>query len=304
MPEVPYFLLFIEVAQRRSISAAARELRMSRATATRRLASLEEGLGVQLVRRTTNELSLTQAGERYLEHAIRAQQALNCAEDAVRSTQDRVEGVLRLAAPILPSHGLITPLLQEFSRLHPEVRLDVVLDADVRKLVADGFDIGLQLGLDQNPSLRVRRLHLVQRRLLASSEYLERYGMPESVEDLENHACLVSQSTGKQDPWPRLDSPNIHIPSAPKLVCNSSTLLQSAAERGMGIALLPLVLAQKSLSKGHLHPVLDTQVGQDLWVSLVVATHRIVPPKVRAFVDFTVEWVKRNLTQGMGGHSK
>lgn len=268
---------------------------MSRATATRRLAALEESLGVQLVRRTTNDLSLTEAGQIYLEHAQTAHQALKRAEDALRLAKNSTSGLLRIAAPILPAKTLITPLLREFSERHPEVRLEVVFDADVRKLVGDGFDLGLQVGLEKNPSLLVRRLIQVKRRLVASKEYLEERGVPKKLEELDDHACLVSKTVVGVEPWPLLTKDGAHAPSMPRLICNSQTLLLSAVESGMGIALMPLILVERGLAQGQLVPVLADEVGKDLWVSLVVATHRIIPPKVRAFVDFTVEWVKENV---------
>lgn len=295
MHDPSHLLLFLEVAQRRSIAAAARELRMSRATATRRLAALEESLGVQLVRRTTNDLSLTEAGHIYLEHAQTAHQALKRAEDAVRLAKNSTSGLLRIAAPILPAQTLITPLLREFSELHPEVRLEVVFDADVRKLVGEGFDLGLQVGLEENPSLLVRQLILVKRRLVASTEYLKARGEPSCLEELGSHACLVSKAPSGFEPWPLLKGEGTYVPPEPRLICNSQTLVQSAVEAGMGIALMPLILVERSLAQGQLKPVLTQEVGKDLWVSLVVATHRIIPPKVRAFVDFTVQWVKSNV---------
>lgn len=250
---------------------------------------------MQLVRRTTNDLSLTEAGRIYLEHAQTAQNALKRAEDAVRLIKNSTSGLLRIAAPILPAETLITPLLREFSELHPEVRLEVVFDADVRRLVGEGFDLGLQVGLEENSSLLMRQLILVKRRLVACTKYLDAHGKPDCIADLEGHACLVSKSTGGLEPWPLLKEERQYTPVSPRLICNSQTLLQSAVEAGMGIALMPTILVESSLASGQLQSVLTQDVGKDLSVSLVLATHRIIPPNVRAFVDFTVQWVNSNV---------
>jgi len=295
MHDPAHLLLFIEVAERRSISAAARALRMSRATATRRLAALEEDLGVQLVRRTTNELSLTEAGHAYLEHAQQAYAALRRAEDAVRHGTEVPRGVLKLTAPILSADALLTPLLTAYSKAHPEVRVEVVLDADVRKLVTDGFDVGLQAGLEENATLKVRRLMHVQQRLMASTRYLEAHGTPTSVDDLDAHHCLVTMVAGDIEPWPHLSSGKPYTPTSPKLVSNSLALLEGVVTTGMGIGLLPLSLMYEQLQEGTVVPVLDDVIGHDVWVSLVQSSTRIVPPKVRSFVDFTVDWVQHNM---------
>lgn len=286
-------ILFVQIERTGSISGAARALGITRSTAARRLTALEQSLGVQLVSRTTHMLSLTRAGHAYLPHAQDACDALEAAAAAAQDAASAPTGLLRIAAPIINTKGLILPLLQQFRAAYPEIRIEAVFDADVRELVARGFDVGLQTGLEYNQTLTMRRLLRGELRLFASPTYLARRGVPESVEELSDHDCMVHQySDGKAEPWVTAQG-RAFLPKNPILKTNSLELVLEAAAAGLGICFAPRTIIARDFSE-LLVPVLEDQVYAQEWFSLVYSANKIVPPKVRAFVDFTIAWASAN----------
>ncbi len=291
MPDLDQALLFVEVAQRGSISAAARELQITRATAARRLTALEERIGVQLVHRTTRMLSLTSAGQAYLTHAIEARDALHRAEDAAVSTASTPTGVLRIAGPSINLDLLLTPMLIIFDQMYPDIDVEMFLDADIRNLVAEGIDLGMQIGLKHNSELTVRKLLKTEFILVASPGYLKRRGRPETLKDLSEHSCLLYRDIeGAIHGWP-LVSGRIFFPARAKLTSNSYDLLINSALRGLGLAVLPRNLMQAQIDSGEFVHVLQDVIAEETWVSLVYSATRIIPPKVRAFIDFTQDFL-------------
>lgn len=289
MHDPSYALLFVDIVERGSIAAAARAHQISRATAARRLASLEEGLGVQLVTRTTHALSLTSAGEAYLPHAQAVRAALTRAEDAARDAVNRPQGVIRIVAPIVNHDRFLMPLLKEFTAAYPEINAEVILGADVRRLVAEGFDVGLQVGLEDNAELIMRRLLIDHLILVASPSYLARRGAPQDIAALDDHDCLMAaEPDGAPQPWP-LGEGRTWVPTRARLLSNSHELIIGAAVSGLGITMLPRAVLFEEFARGMLVQVLP-EVSHKEWFSLVYSATRIVPPNVRAFVDFTTAW--------------
>lgn len=294
MHDPSFVLVFIEIVERGSISAAARALGITRSTASRRLAALEERLGVQLMNRTTQSWSLTRAGEAYYVHASEARALLRSAEDAALQAHARLYGSLRLAMPVLDTERLVLPLLSDFASQFPDIRVEMAVGFDVRDLVARGFDIGLQSGLEHNSSLRMRKLLVDEVILVASPAYLSRRGTPERIEDLDGHDFLVQRSLDDSlEAW-GLEGGGRYAPTPARLVANARALIVEAALAGMGLGAAPRVLVEPALERGDLVHVLPAHVTESEWISLVYAATRIVPPKVRTFLDFTTAWAARN----------
>jgi DNA-binding transcriptional LysR family regulator len=284
-------LLFVEIARRGSISAAARELQMTRATAARRLAALEEHLGVQLIRRTTRMLSLTSAGKAYLKHANEALEALERAENAAVSNASSPTGVLRIAGLLVNIETWLAPLLAAFTQIYPEIDVELFFGVDIRDLVAEGFDIGLQVGLEHNAELIMRKLLVADMILVASPTYLERVGTPESLEDLREHVGLLYRTDeGSVLPW-RLADGETFVPTRVKLTSNSYDLLIASACLGLGCAVVPRTTIWPKLEAGELVQVMPETVMHKDWASLVYSATSIMPPKVRVFLDFTQEFM-------------
>jgi DNA-binding transcriptional LysR family regulator len=285
--------LFVAIADTGSLTAAARVCGMTRATVARRLTMLEERLGVALVNRTTRDLSLTEAGVVYLEGCRDTLTRLRQAEATVHQLGGRPRGSLRIACPIIGVEQIVGPLVTSFARQYPEVDVQVHLSSEPVNPLVDGFDIVVQIGLAENAALMAQCLLRDAFTLMASPEYLMRRGLPQSVDDLVAHDCIVAvRANGGHEPWP-LREGGVYAVPRPKLVANAAGLLRIAALKGIGIALLAQALVHDDLAAGTLVPVLADRVGRVLPVNLVYATGSRLSPKIRCFVDYAAAWVER-----------
>lgn len=269
----------------RSISRAAAELSVPRATLGRRLERLEERLGVRLLHRSTRRLTLTDAGEELYRRASGILGELRDAERAVRRADGAVQGRLRVSAPP-DERGLLHDLLLGFLDRHPGVQLEVDFTTAHVDLVASGYDVAIRAANSLDPGLIARRLQTVATIAVASPAYLARAGTPTSTDALAGHACLLGFARGELPAthWPLLDGGRIRVEGV--IVTNSIGLLREAAVRGKGIALVPEPMVQVHLTSGELVRVLPGVIGTTSVLAAVYPARELVPPTVRAFVDY------------------
>src|SRR3954463_7449649 len=174
------------------LSAAARELSLSPAMVSRRLAALEARLGVRLVNRTTRSLHLTDEGAGYYESCARVLAEIEHANASVSAGRQEPQGTLRGALPAAFGNQYVAPLVPQFSALYPAVRLALSLSDRSINLVEDGFDLAIRIAALADSSLAARKLAPNRRVVCASPEYLRRHGMPRSPHDLAGHNCLTT----------------------------------------------------------------------------------------------------------------
>jgi DNA-binding transcriptional LysR family regulator len=287
LTEIVELQAFVQTVEARSLNRAAVELGVPRATLGRRLARIEERLGVRLLRRTTRRMALTDAGEELYRHARGVLAAVKEAEAAVRRTDGAVRGLLRVSVP--PSvDGQFQRLLLAFVERYPEVRLEAHFSTQHLDLLGAGYDVGIRAGPAIAPGLRGRTLARVTLRAVAAPSYLARAGTPEQPNELAQHACLVGFALGERPAthWPLLDGGHVRVEG--RIVSNDIEMLRRAACAGHGIALLPHLLIQDDLRTGALVPVLGTRIGAASQLALVYAERELLPPAVRAFVEFVV----------------
>ncbi len=179
-----------------SLSRAALELGLPRATLGRRLSRLEGRLGARLLRRTTRSLVLTEAGEAFYRHARLVLEAVANAEASVRRPDDAIRGDLRVTVPPIMTHEFYA-LLYDFVRAHPDVRLQVHFGTRHVDLRRDGYDVAVRAGSDIEPGLIGRVLARTPMYAVASPEYLAQHGTPRTAKDLRNHRCLVGFARGE-----------------------------------------------------------------------------------------------------------
>jgi DNA-binding transcriptional LysR family regulator len=285
--------LFVAIAETGSFTAAARKCGLTRATLTRRLDLLEAHLATPLVNRTTRNLSLTEAGAVYLDGCRETLTRLRQAEAAVHEMNGRPCGPLRIACPILSVDHIIGPLVTSFAREYPEVQVELHMSSEPRNPLVDGCDLALQIGSPRSSSLIAHRLPRLTYQLVASPEYLAQRGVPESIDDLSSHDCIVAvRANGMHEPWPLRAGGSFTV-ERPKLLANAAQLILFAAQKGLGIALIARPLALEDLASGALQPVLEDRIGESVPVNLVYTASARLSPKVRRFVDFTTAWVER-----------
>lgn len=282
---------FRAVVDTGSFVAAGQTLSISTAWVSKRVAQLEEHLGVQLLARTTRRMALTDAGRVYLEHCRRLLDDLFEAERSVSDLQAAPRGRLRVAAPMSLGLRRVAQLLPEFQARYPEVELDVVFNDRYVDLLEEGIDVAIRVGTAlEDSSLIARKLTSGQRLLCASPAYLQRHGLPRHPRELSKHACLRYSLHASPGRW-SFEGPRgpVGVDVRGGLQINNSVALAVAAVAGAGIVLAPDFVVDEHLAGGRLKHVLPRFHPSGYTMFAVSPPTRFVTPKVRAFVDFLVQ---------------
>lgn len=283
--------VFVEVVKNRSFSAAAQVLDVSKSAVSKRITQLENQLGVRLLYRTTRKLSLTEAGERYFELASKAVDAAIQAEDAVMELQGEPQGRLRVSCSM--SFGLlqVAPLIPKFIQRYPNIQIDLILDDRNMDLVAESIDVAIRSGTLSDSSLVARRLSPLRQVLCASPEYIKKHGEPSDPAELEQRNCILFSYSIDTNEWTliREDQSYTVTVSGNFRVNNSIALLESLVE-GIGIGRLPSFIAGSALKSGKLVQVLADYRIPDHTFYAVYPERAYLPAKVRAFINFAIEY--------------
>jgi DNA-binding transcriptional LysR family regulator len=287
--ETSELLAFTRAVEAKSLSRAAAELGAPRATIGRRLARLEERLGVRLLRRTTRALALTDAGDALYRHARIVLDAVEQAEASVRTSDKAIRGTLRIAMPPMMDPSF-NALVCDFARAYPEVQIHVDASSRHVDLLREGYDVALRAGTELEPGLMARTVARTSVVAVAAPAYLAAHGTPRKARDLRAHQCLLGfmPSGLPQTHWPKAGGGKISVGGA--FVSNDITLLVDAAVRGLGIAALPALLVGALLERGALVRVLPELIHAESRVAVVYQERELLPPQVRAFIDVLVAW--------------
>ena len=277
------------LAQQGSYTAAAARLGVSKAAVSQRIAELERAARVPLVQRTTRSVRLTEAGQRLVDETRASFEQIAQTFEQVRDLAEQPSGLLRVTAPVAFARQQLMPLLTEFLRLHPQVRIELDMADRLRSLATEGFDLAIR-HTERAPDTHVAwTLCETASVLVATKAYLRRAGVPQSPADLQQHNCLHYPRSQDMPVWTlqRLGQESVSVPVQGSLAANNSEALREAALAGAGIALLPDFSAQAALQKGQLQRVLhDWQVdggfGRHLFAIRPYAPH--VPRAVSALV--------------------
>ncbi|MDP2118505.1 MAG: LysR family transcriptional regulator [Hoeflea sp.] len=280
--------IFARVVSAGSMSAAGRELGLSPAVVSKRLRRLEDRLGTRLMQRTTRQISLTEAGQGFYERVVAILAGIEEAEAFVSRRSALARGVLKVSAPTSFGRMHIAPHINSFMQANPDLGVNLMLRDEFVDIVGDGYDLAIRIAELSDSSLVARKLAPVRRILVASPAYLERHGVPRSIDDLAKHICLAPHNN---DPW-KLESPGgqlIHRPVGP-LQTNSSEVVREAVIGGVGIALRSTWDIGAELADGRLVQVLPAYEGsRNVAIHAVYASRRFLPAKVRLFIDYLAE---------------
>ncbi len=284
MDQLAAMRVFRRVVECAGFAAAARDLGLSNAAASKQVAALERALGARLLNRTTRRMSLTEAGGEYYARAVRILDELDEAGRAMRDLDAAPRGRLRVSAPMSLGLMHIARAVPAFLERHPAVELDLVMNDRVVDLVEEGFDMALR-GRSQLPdsSLVARRLAPLRRVVCAAPRYLERHGTPASPADLARHECLIYTLSERPAEW-RIAGRAVKVHG--RLHANNSTGLYEALLAGFGIALMPTFVVGDDLRAGRLRALFGDGAVEAQSLYAVYPQSRYVPAKVRAFIDF------------------
>jgi len=287
--ETSELLAFTRTVEAKSLSRAAAELGAPRATIGRRLARLEERLGVRLLRRSTRALALTDAGDAFYRHARIVLDAVEQAEASVRMSDEVIRGTLRVAMPPMMDPSF-NALVCDFARAYPEVRIHIDASSRHVDLLREGYDVALRASTELEPGLVARTVARTSVVAVAAPAYLAAHGTPRNARDLRAHQCLLGfmPSGLAQTHWPKAGGGKISVEGS--FVSNDITLLVDAAVGGLGIAVLPALLVGALLERGALVRVLPELIHAESRVAVVYQERELLPPQVRAFIDVLVAW--------------
>ena len=281
------FIVFVQVAETRSFVEAGRLLGVSASAVGKRVARLEQRLGVRLFHRSTRSVTLTSEGALLLERSRRILGEIEAAELELSQRAEAPRGRLRVSLPLVSS--LVLPVLADFMRAYPDVQLDLNFTDRMIDVVDEGFDAVVRTGPLADSRLSARCLGTFRLLLVASPAYLAQHGTPTVPAELVNHVCLHYRfpNTGKLEAWPlrRADGdPEIQLPIS--MVCDNIETRLCFALRGLGIASLPAFSVTQALADGSLCAILDNHVEQVIALNVIWPSGENVPPKLRVFIDY------------------
>ena len=289
MQDLNDLFYFAEVVERGSFTAAGKSLGIPKSRLSRRIALLEERLGVRLLQRTTRQISLTSAGERYLTFCRAMAASARAADDAMHQLKAEPTGPVVVSCPVAIAQQMLAPILPEFMDAFPQVAIRLLVTNRRIDLIKEGVDLAVRVRakLDTDAEFIVRRLGSGSSALVASPDYVRRHGQPDAPPALADHRTL----TFSDEPDTRWTLSNRrgeqHIVSiTPQLASNDFIVLTEAAIRGHGIALLPDVAIREALRTGKLVKVLPQWHTGSGIVHCIYPSRRGMVPAVRSFLDF------------------
>lgn len=282
---------FVAVVEHKSFSQAGRELRVSTAVISARVAKLEEKIGVRLLNRTTRHVVPTEEALIYFEDCKRIFQQVEMAEAALSSRESQPVGSLKITAPIVFGRRYLAPLLPVFQKDYPNLQIRLHLSDTFVDLVKEGMDMGIRIADLPDSSMIARKLGDSPRVICASPDYLERSGIPLSPIDLLNHNCLLLRFPGStQFQWEFMQGGGkVNISVNGDLDANNGDVLRDWALAGRGICLKSRWEVERELTEGKLIEILSDYRPSPVSISAIHPRGNITPPKVRLFIDFLVK---------------
>ncbi|SIS54166.1 LysR family transcriptional regulator [Neptunomonas antarctica] len=298
--------LFIRIVETGSFTSAAESLGIQKSTISRRIAQLEDDLGVRLLQRTTRKLKLTDDGEELFARCQPLINELDSAKDHLSATQNNPRGRLRITMPSELGVFMMNEIVSTFMQRYPQIMLEVELSTRVIDLIEEGIDLAIRVGELADSSLIARKVATVSRGLYASPAYLTKQGTPKTPDDLQNHECygiLKAVEYWEFDNW--------HEPVEVKgqLKANSISFIREVLLQNMGVARMPRVFCRNCVNRGELVEVLSDYASPPIEVHALYPSRRHLNPKVRLFIDHMMEmigdhpWVNEQMVTPVSTHN-
>lgn len=284
--------IFICAAHAGTLNRAARTLGIPPSTISRAITRLEKALELQLIRRTSRGISLTEVGRDYLNKCDAALAELGAAHEMLGASRARPRGTIRLAVTTIFARDVLTPVLKHFIRRYPEIHLQIIFhNSKFSTALDDNLDFRFQIGKPKDSSLKVKMFRPIRRRIYASPSYVEQYGLPTDPADLREHSC-IGYAVQDSAIW-RLSSKNEK--QSVKLLLRVSVadpmIHRQLALDGLGIAQLPVWVALPEVEAGGLIAVLPEWQSEPLYFHALYAERSSMTPKIKAFLEFIEEFI-------------
>jgi DNA-binding transcriptional LysR family regulator len=293
MDRIEMMRAFREVARREAFSPAARQLGVSASALSRHIAGLEDWLGVQLFHRTTRHVRLTDAGQGYLARCSKILDSVRELEETGSDTTDKLSGTIRLTAPNFYGRHYVVPIVQDFLRCHPDMTVELILYDRVVDVVGEGFDLAVRITKPEDSSLIARSIGSTSVVHVASPDYLKQNGVPELIEDLASHACIVDQVPGYVGHWPFKTQKGLVSQRVDgRIKVNDGEMARDFAIAGFGIARLPGFFVDDAIASGEVVPVLEDIYHDEAGIYIVYPPSRFVSRSLRVLIDTIVDGLK------------
>lgn len=289
---------FIQVVESGTFTAASQMLGVSKSHVSKQITSLEQHLDTRLFHRSTRTLTLTDAGKLYYDRCLGALNDLNTAAQEITQVSKDPQGTLKITAPVTLGEFFIASLLSDFAIKYPNLKVDFHLSTRNVSIIEEGFDLAVRLGHLEDSSYIARSIASIEYCVSGSQSYLDTHGIPETLESLAQHNCLICSTHGPQagGVWKFAGKHNGDVRERKvkgNWSCNNCYGLMMAARKGLGLIWLPDVLVADDIIKGNLQTILDDyRLPSTVWA--VYPTRKHVPAKVNLFVEYLAEAFTHN----------
>lgn len=283
---------FSIVVEKGGFAAAGRALDIPKSRLSRRIAQLEDRLGVRLLQRSTRRFAVTDAGQRFYRHCQSVIAEAQAAEDAVAQLTTEPRGIVRISCPVSITQNVMTMILPEFCEKHPHVRI-LMLSTNRRiDLINEGVDIAIRVRfkLDTDADLVLRTFGRSSSFLVASPGYLREKGRPEHPQELAKYDTIsIAELENQSWEFSKRDGTTYRLDHSPRVMCGDFPLVLASAARGLGVALLPESVCTRAVAAGELEVVLPEWSPPEGIVHCVFPSRRGLLPAVRALIDWLAE---------------
>jgi len=290
MNEFSQIKTFVVLVESGSISNAAEKMDVAVSAVSRRLKELESNLGVQLMQRTTRKMHLTEAGEKFYRRCGRLLDDFEEAKQEASNTAKALSGTLKIATPLSFGVAHLSPAIAAFMHLHPQIKIDLDMSDRRIDLVEEGLDLAIRIGTLEDSSLKARKLASVRHVVCASPDFFNRYGRPETPQDLAGLPALCYGNLSQPGTWHYRDKDNsaANVKVAMRMRATNGDALVEAAVAGLGILCEPSFIVHGAVERGVLIPVLTDYQWYAMNIYAVYPQSKHLPARVRAFIDFLV----------------
>lgn len=277
---------FVTVVSSGGFSKAAKNLDISPSVLSKRIARLESQLGVNLLRRTTRSIQLTETGERCFEEIKLLRNQFEEVIQKIKLGQHAPQGKLRIASTASFAQAHLEEALWEFRELYPQIKLELILGQPSVRLMEKNIDVGIFIREVPDSRLVAKKIGVRKLVVCSSPEYFEKHGIPKKPNDLLKHNCLIYRSDNKMDLW---KFKNTQVNVTGNFSANSSQLLMQAAIRGKGIVKISGYLVSQALKEKKLVSILEEYCPRDISIYAAYPYARYPSLTVKAFIDFLVK---------------
>lgn len=291
MSDISDWAVFARTAELKSLSAAGRDLRLSAAVVSNRIAKIERQLGVRLLNRTTRRVNLTEEGEIYYRHCVRILAEIEEIESAIGSRSDRPRGTITVTAPCGFGRLHVAPFMPRFVERHPDIQVRLHLSDRLTDVIQEGTDVAVRIADLRAYSFIMKKLAGNSRAIVAAPSYLERHGTPQHPNDLLEHNCLLLRFPGSQQFQWTLEGPSgpVTLSVSGNLDSDNGEAILEWCRAGAGLALKSMWEVGADIREGRLERVLPDWTPPGHAIYAIYPHSRLMPTRVRAFIDFLAE---------------